>query len=341
MVEILRQEYARTSKANISLTLQEAFSREGEGWLRDQKNEVYCSEIVIPLIRTTVSPQPSVPMQAPHVIAHEERQFLPGQEWLYLKLYLPEGLHQTLLAHQLLPFIQKHRSLFELWFFLRYHDPQAHIRLRFLSSDTQQRNHLLQALLAWSHELRAEGLLTRCVLDTYERETERYGGPEAMKMIEHVFCANSEAICALLARQHRTYPPLFEAVYALDRLWHDWGYPLATCYQTLQPLLSPDKESHAMRQQRQALLAFLIHPPEDIADIFRQKQSVLAQAGSAIRQLAEQDKLWQREEEILLSLSHLLCNRLLGTQRTHEAEAYTFWYTTLKTRYHSPSRREA
>jgi thiopeptide-type bacteriocin biosynthesis protein len=96
-----------------------------------------------------------------------------------------------------------------------------------------------------------------------------------------------------------------------------------------------------MRQQRQALLAFLIHPPEDIADIFRQKQSVLAQAGSAIRQLAEQDKLWQREEEILLSLSHLLCNRLLGTQRTHEAEAYTFWYTTLKTRYHSPSRREA
>ncbi|MBA2680955.1 MAG: lantibiotic dehydratase [Ktedonobacteraceae bacterium] len=335
MVDILQREFAKTKKAKKSLTLQEAFFHEREGWIRDKEGNPYFSEVVIPLIRTTVSPK--LPLsQAPHrVISDEERRFLPGQEWLYLKLYIPKGLHHLVLTGPLPSFIQRYRSLFDDWFFSRYQDPQAHIRVRLHANDEQQRSTLLQALLTWCQELQREGLLMRSLFDTYEREIERYGGPEAISTIEHIFCASSEAVCALLAGQRESHPPLFEAVYALDRLWADWGsYDLSARYHALQRFLPPGKESQVLRQQRHPLLAFLEHPPESISCIFDKQGVVLAQAGRAIRQLAELRALWRTEEEILWSLSHMLCNRLMGTRRKYEQEAYAAWYATLKVRYH-------
>jgi thiopeptide-type bacteriocin biosynthesis protein len=337
MVEILRQELAGISSTKTALTLQEALFRKNVGWLRDQQGNAYCSEIVIPLIKTAVSPQPSPLRGFPQTIPEMERRFLPGQEWLYLKLYLPEGLHQILLAGPWSAFVQRYRSLFDGWFFVRYQDPQDHIRLRILVRNAQQRGHLLEALLAWCHEIQQAGLLSQSVLDTYERETERYGGPTAIATIERVFCANSEAICALLAGQRGTHPPLFDAVYALDRLWSDWGYDLSARYHALQRDLPSGKESRELRQLRQPLLAYLRHPPEDISNIFDRQALILAQAGTDIRCQASQGTLWRTEEEILWSLSHMLCNRLLGTSRKLEQEAYAAWRAILKVRYHTSS----
>jgi lantibiotic biosynthesis protein len=337
MVELLHQELVGTSSMKTALTLQEVCFHKGEGWLRDQEGNAYCSEIVIPLIKTTVSPQPLPLRGAPQAIPEWERRFLPGQEWLYLKLYLPEGLHPLLLAGPWSTFVQRYRSLFDGWFFVRYQDPQDHIRLRILARNAQQRQHLLETLLAWCHEIQQDGLLTQSVFDTYERETERYGGPEAITTIERVFCANSEAVCALLAGQRGPHPPLFEAIYALDRLWADWGNDLSARYHALKRFLPPGKESRELRKLRQPLLAFLRYPPEHLSSIFDQQGPILAQAGRDIRRQAEQGALWRTEEEILWSLSHMLCNRLLGTHREQEQKAYRAWHVTLNVRYHTSS----
>lgn len=333
MVDILRQELVHTKKPP-TVILQESFFHESEGWIHDEEGNQYASEIVIPLVRTTVSPQPSLPLAAYQVISDEERRFLPGQQWLFLKLYLPEGLHRTVLADPLPSFMQRYQPLFDGWYFSRYHDPEAHIRVRFHQSDEHQRAALLQALLTWCQELQREGLLMRCMLDTYDRETERYGGPTAIATIESVFCANSEAVCALLAGPRGVHPPLFEVVYALDRLWSDWGYDLSARYYALQRFLPPGKESQALRKLRQPLLAFLGHPPGHISCIFDKQRPILVQVGRDIRHQASQGVLWRTEEEILWSLSHMLCNRLLGTSRQREQEAYAAWYATLKVRYH-------
>jgi thiopeptide-type bacteriocin biosynthesis protein len=336
MVDILQQELAKARTTKKTLTLQETFFHEKTCWLRDQKGNLYVSEIVIPLVRTTVSPEPSLPNTPPQGFAEKERRFLPGQAWLYLKLYLPEGLHLPFLTGPLCSFVQQYRPLFDIWFFVRYRDPQEHIRLRFHISNEQQRTTLLQEILAWSLELQREGPI-QCVIDTYEREIERYGGPEAIHLIEGVFCANSEAVCALLAQQGKkdAHPPLFVAVYALDRLWADWGYDINLRHQALQRFLPPGKETQTLRQQRLPLLTFLVHPPEYLSTIFDTQGHILAQAGKAIHQLAEQKILWRSEDEILWSLSHMLCNRLLGTHHTDEQEVYTAWYATVKGRYHT------
>ncbi|WP_236031776.1 thiopeptide-type bacteriocin biosynthesis protein [Ktedonospora formicarum] len=194
---------------------------------------------------------------------------------------------------------------------------------------------MLHALLVWSHERQAEGLLLRSTLDTYERETERYGGPEAISAIESVFCAQSEAACALLLQQKQASPLLFEAVYALDYLWTDWGYDLSTRYQLVQRRFSPYKEPPALREQRKPLLAFLSNPPEHTKATFEHQRSVISQTAQTISHLAQCEALCRHEEDILWSLSHMSCNRLLGTKRAYEQDAYRLWVIALKTRYHT------
>ncbi|GHO49213.1 lantibiotic dehydratase family protein [Ktedonospora formicarum] len=124
MVDLLRQELFKKGREKKQLQLQEAPPLEQMAWLRDQKGISYLSEFVIPLTRRTASPRPPSLPSVHKEISQVERCFLPGQEWLYIKLYLPEGLHNTLLTGPLHSFLQDHRTWFRGWFFVRYHDPR-------------------------------------------------------------------------------------------------------------------------------------------------------------------------------------------------------------------------
>src|SRR5262249_58030339 len=64
----------------------------------------------------------------------------------------------------------------ERWFFLRYGDPDWHLRLRFHGEPARLLGEVLPALHAAAAPLLADGRLWRVQLDTYEREVERYGG---------------------------------------------------------------------------------------------------------------------------------------------------------------------
>src|SRR5687768_771394 len=113
-------------------------------------------------------------------IAHDPatpRRFLPGSSWLFLKLYTGMATADELLRDYLAPAIRAaiEQQLATGWFFIRYGDPDWHIRLRF----TGDPHRLTSELLPFLHRALAPaseaGLLWRIVVDTYEREVERYG----------------------------------------------------------------------------------------------------------------------------------------------------------------------
>ena len=62
------------------------------------------------------------------------------------------------------------------WFFIRYHDPDPHLRVRFSGEPARLINGLLPALERALAPLTATGAVRKWMLDTYVRETERYGG---------------------------------------------------------------------------------------------------------------------------------------------------------------------
>ncbi|MCJ1679087.1 lantibiotic dehydratase [Streptomyces sp. APSN-46.1] len=198
----------------------------GSGWLADGPSEPSgrVNEIAFPLIRadrqTGGLPSPgsqvrpmsmpkSMPMPTPtptptpmlmSMPVPEPRRVRtahgPGSQWLYAKVYCSAERQDEILAQWLPRLLAGLPGAVDRWFYLRYRDPDAHLRLRFHGDPAELSGSLLPRLGAWSDRLAAEGLGGRLVLDTYEPELERYGGPAAATAAERAFQADSIACLA-------------------------------------------------------------------------------------------------------------------------------------------------
>ncbi|MGH3566666.1 MAG: thiopeptide-type bacteriocin biosynthesis protein [Pseudonocardia sp.] len=83
------------------------------------------------------------------------------------------------------------------WWFLRYHDPEEHLRLR-LRVPADSVAATATQIGAWTQGLRRAGLIARVQWDTYFPETARFGGEAAMAAAEAYFAADSATALAQL-----------------------------------------------------------------------------------------------------------------------------------------------
>jgi thiopeptide-type bacteriocin biosynthesis protein len=163
----------------------------GRGWIGGHANEV-----VIPLLpRTGLGPRsteaPSgVRAPRPGTRHHLERH-MPGSEWTFLKLYSRAVLHNAIIVDDLPPLLERLDGLTDRWFFARYRDDGAHIRLRFHSHSRELGHDLIGIVGEWATELARQGVINDFSLNTYHPEIDRYGGPQAIAAAEEVFHADS------------------------------------------------------------------------------------------------------------------------------------------------------
>ena len=147
----------------------------------------YVHELVVPFVRRGgARPGPVAPTGGPGRVglalprAAFAADFPPGTTWLYLKLYGGVSAIDRLLCELVGPLCARllTEGVAERWFFVRYGDPDYHLRLRLEGPAEQLRDVDARALFkpAWSRISRkaASGGFN---FDTYEREVERYGGP--------------------------------------------------------------------------------------------------------------------------------------------------------------------
>jgi thiopeptide-type bacteriocin biosynthesis protein len=123
---------------------------------------------------------PEEPLNFPNLtplkesVTREQRKFIPGTEWLYLKLYVPR-LSVNRLLLQMEPLLRKRfpHGKITRWFFIRYEDHAPHIRLRFkiAPEDVDQ---ILAALRLILEDNVQQHLIREYQLDVYTRELERY-----------------------------------------------------------------------------------------------------------------------------------------------------------------------
>jgi thiopeptide-type bacteriocin biosynthesis protein len=120
-----------------------------------------------------------------------QRKFMPGSEWLYLKIYTSKiGVKRLLL--KVLPLIRRRYTTDPLkkWFFIRYDDHAPHIRLR-MQIDPQDIGNILIAFKELLEDGVNQHVIREYQIDVYSRELERYeaGGIAAS---EDLFWASSE-----------------------------------------------------------------------------------------------------------------------------------------------------
>jgi thiopeptide-type bacteriocin biosynthesis protein len=174
-----------------TFTLTECFPDPGQA-LVNAPEGAFAHELVIPFEAAPALPSKVVPLpvlaQAPLT-----RAFPPGSEWLYLKLYCGPASADRLLV-ELEPFLRVTHAegLWDRWHFVRYGDPDHHLRLRFHGLPQQLLADLLPRLHGHLEEGLATGLLWKWQVDTFEPEWERYGGALGFALAETWFFEDSQ-----------------------------------------------------------------------------------------------------------------------------------------------------
>ncbi len=159
-------------------------------------------EVIVPLLnKPSNTPQVNAATPKRKIVADDiVRSFSPGSEWLSMKVYMGNSSGERLLAENILPLVSQfnQQGLISHFFFLRYGDPDWHLRLRFKGDPAVLLTQVLPKLHQQLDPLHQSGLIQSLQLDTYGQEVERYGGAAAINVAEHVFHTNSLLCLQLL-----------------------------------------------------------------------------------------------------------------------------------------------
>lgn len=122
-----------------------------------------------------------------------KRIFIPGNKWLYLKIYTGIKTADIILeeAIQYLTESFQQKDYISKWFFIRYNDPKPHLRIRFKINNTADYSRILDKINEALQKYIESGEISNIVVDTYNREIERYG-ENTIEEAETLFYKNSE-----------------------------------------------------------------------------------------------------------------------------------------------------
>ncbi|MDH3608315.1 MAG: thiopeptide-type bacteriocin biosynthesis protein [Gammaproteobacteria bacterium] len=128
-----------------------------------------------------------------------QRKFFAGDEWLYFKIYCGVQTSNLLLTELITPLVQelKKKKLIHYWFFVRYKDPDPHIRFRLMLMKRDNVGVVISIFNKYFRPSLDSSQVWRIQTDTYVRELERYG-KSIIIHVEAIFCFDSELILDLL-----------------------------------------------------------------------------------------------------------------------------------------------
>ena len=208
-----------------AFTLTECFPEPGQALVTAPEGP-FAHELVIPFEASPDSPRP---VPAPSQVQEPEaRIYPPGSEWLYLKLYGGRaGADRLLIGLEPLLQATGAEGLWDRWHFVRYQDPDHHLRLRFHGVPARLLAELLPRLHGHLEEQLGLGLLWKWQLDTFEPEWERYGGPLGFALAEPWFCEDSRFVLAQLAAGLTQDERWRAGLRRVDAIWAGLGLTVA------------------------------------------------------------------------------------------------------------------
>jgi thiopeptide-type bacteriocin biosynthesis protein len=275
------------------------------------------------------------------------KSYPPGSEWLYARLYTGSSTADQVLREVVAPLTRllARGEIAESWFFLRYGDPEWHLRVRFAGDPERLWTKGLPHFKKILEPLLADGRVWRFELSTYQREIPRYGGAEGIELAERVFHADSEAVLAIvetLAGDAGADARWRLAFRGMDALLDDFGFDL----EAKKRLAEIQARSFAgrlgfdesltsqlavkLRSVRRTLLQSL-ERPEDLPHLepgfaaLRRRSAALAPLAAEIRRRAGEGRLTVGLEELVPHFIHMFVNRLTRSAGPeHELVLYDF-----------------
>ena len=324
-------------------TLVEDFSG-SQGLLAVGPQGAYTQELVLPFLAMPEAPAVATPRPA---LAGAPVRHSPGSEWLFAKLYAGQHTTEKALGGPIARLVKTmlDEDLADRWFFIRYADPEPHLRLRFHGLPDRLWREGLQHLRGTLDPLLRDGWAWRFQLDCYEPEWQRYGGVGNQERAEQIFQADSEtaiAIVACQAGEQALKERWLLALASVDEYFNCAGLDLsgrlrevrsrcgefrAEYHQGAVPLHR--QAARKFREERQRLESLFESSGPQSATLAKGK-ALLRRRSARIRPLfaamrEDQAGAVTSVETLLTSFIHMSVNRLLpSAQRIQEALIYEF-----------------
>ena len=302
----------------------------------------FVHELVVPFERRRKPVRRPKASVAPDEV---DRILPPSSRWLYLKLYTGAATADLVLRDVVGPLVARalEDGAADQWFFLRYGDPQWHLRVRF-GGEPERLRGIIDLLGEHLDPALRGGRIWRWQLDTYEREIERYGGPAGLEIAERIFHADSEAALAALADLAGDQGADVRwrlTVVGIDRLFADFGFDLAARRDALSAMrggfagefqAGPDLNRQLGRRLREVgddlyeLLTAGVGDEHPLAGGFAaldRRSQRLAPLIAELNALESRDELSVRVVDLVWNYIHMFVNRMIRSdQRAHELVLY-------------------
>lgn len=270
-----------------------------------------------------------------------QRSFIPGSEWIYIKVYTGSNTADKILVNELTKIISvlERKKYVDKWFFIRYSDPDFHLRIRVRVKDCNFIGEALRLFYKYFNELMENGRVWKIQLDTYNRELERYKG-YLIELTETLFYIDSIHTLNLLRILENM--PLSArwliAAKMIDCLLIDFNYNLQQRKELLESMDKSYKMEFGFNEfnSKQFNVLYRKHSHELEEVLWNKKKdegykalySILEVRSNALKTIAQQLIEANDDKEIQLPLSsylHMMLIRLFRSKnRLHELIVYNF-----------------
>jgi len=273
------------------------------------------------------------------------RTFIPGSKWIFLKLYTGEKTADNLLIRVISPIINKllKEKYIEKWFFIRYADPDFHLRIRLLAQDSRYIGEIVQQFYHKLNKLNQDHLLWKVQLDTYNRELERYGR-HLIDNAESVFYADSECILSIIRilKGDENYRWMV-ALNLINELLSDFSLNIEEKQKLMEDACKSFKTEFGFNEHNSKQLNTKFRENkrtiESILNVeFNKKEFIslslpIKKRSKQIMPIVEQIKIKAKTKKsismnvLLRSYLHMMLNRLFrSNNRVHELILYDFMF---------------
>jgi thiopeptide-type bacteriocin biosynthesis protein len=111
------------------------------------------------------------------MIENVQRTFVIGDKWLYYKIYCGVKTADMLLLEVIKPLTEQliEEKIIDKWFFIRYSDPEPHVRFRVQFIDIKNIGAVIKKMRNLLQPYMNSNQVWDVALATYKRELERYG----------------------------------------------------------------------------------------------------------------------------------------------------------------------
>lgn len=272
----------------------------------------------------------------------ENRTFIPGSEWIYFKIYTGSKTADTILKNEVKNFIVDKDDKGDKWFFIRYSDPDFHIRLRLHLKDTRDFSTIFNRFYEIFLPLVDAGLVWKIQCDTYQREIERYGA-NTINIVEDFFFIDSVFMIELLNRiiddQHRWKL----ALALIDSFLSVFSFELTQRKELLNTIAVNFKKEfgfthhdakkqldNKFRTYRKDIETAMLW--ENTIDVIKDRKQAIFPVAEKLIAMEKTNELQVPLNLLLTSMIHMTMNRLFRTKnRLHELVIYDFlsrYYTS-------------